>query len=148
MKQFIKPVQPTVPVIFAKSKLPFGYVIRAATWSRWSHCGLVAGNYVYEARFWYGVVKTPIEEFKARYSDWEIAEVPCRDIDETYTFVKNQLGKPYDNLGALGIGLRTPWNDPNAWSCSELLAGAGVGRFRKRRIKRISPEHLWMVSQE
>lgn len=147
MKQFIKPVNETVPVVFAKSRLPAGYIIRAFTWSRWSHCGLVAGNYVYEARFLHGVVKTPIDEFKARYSDWEIAQVPCHDIDQAYTFVKNQLGKSYDLIGAIGIGIRTSWNHSDKFSCSELLAAAGIGRFRKERIKRISPEHLWMVSE-
>ena len=47
--------------------------------------------------------------------------------EQEYTaksFVYEQLGKPYDVWGALGIGLGRNWQDDHAWFCSELMAAA------------------------
>lgn len=139
----------TVTVIFGKSRHPAGYLIRAFTWSRWTHCALVVGDEVYEAMHPAGVVVTPLEQFKSRYGQgrWAVAQVPCVDPAECIKRAKEQLGKPYDLFGVIGLGLRQRrWDSGQRWWCSELLAHC-INAFRPDRISRVTPEHLWMISR-
>lgn len=135
-------------VIFARSSNPIALLIRCVTWSRWHHCGAITsdGKHVIEAKGGIGVVKTDIDVFKSRYKRWEIAELECKNEKFAQEFLSNQLGKDYDLKAIFGILFRTGWDMPEQWFCSELVAHA-CGRFRHNKISRVTPEHIWMISQ-
>jgi hypothetical protein len=39
-------------------------------------------------------------------------------------FLKDQIGKPYDNLAIVAFALERNWRSPNSWFCSELVTAA------------------------
>lgn len=136
-------------VIFARSNKPIALLIRLVTWSRWHHCAHVSpdGKSVIEAKGGVGVIETPIDNFMSRYRTVQMSEIPSIDDDKAWEFSKSQLGKDYDLRAVFGILFRTSWDDTSAWFCSELVAAAS-GIFRHDRINRVSPEHLWMISND
>ena len=136
-----------IPVIFGRNYAPGSLAIQVFTWSRWSHVGIVYGDKVIEARGFHGVVITPIEEFKARYTHWEVAHAPVAcSIDKAYERALSQVGKSYDWWAIYGIVLRTGWDKEDAWVCSELYAYAS-GFVRHDRTARFTPEDVWKISQ-
>jgi hypothetical protein len=46
------------------------------------------------------------------------------ETDSFHTFLRAQVGKPYDFFGVAGIALGRIWQDPGKWFCSELIAAA------------------------
>lgn len=55
-------------------------------------------------------------------SMWEFYKIPVHDEDSVYMFALSQLGKGYDQMGAIrsifgAIGSKTP----SSWYCSELV---------------------------
>jgi uncharacterized protein YycO len=133
-------------IVFAKGRHPISYLIRLVTWSRWSHIAVVFGDEVLESVGGIGVVKTPLPEFIARYSDVAFAEIPCDSKDVAYQRLTEQCGKPYDFWALLGIVFRLgSWADDNKWFCSELVAYA-TGLWRQERNKRVTPENIWRAS--
>lgn len=46
------------------------------------------------------------------------------ETDSFHSFLRQQVGKPYDKLGIAGLALGHNWRDPNGWFCSELIAAA------------------------
>ena len=137
----------TIKVIFARNNKPISLLIRAVTWSRWSHCGVIVGQQVIEAKGGCGVISTPLNEFKSRYTDYAIADVPV--IDTKAAAVQralNELGKGYDLKALFGILFRTGWECGDSWFCSEHVAHAS-GIFRNERVSRITPEMVWSVSK-
>jgi hypothetical protein len=44
--------------------------------------------------------------------------------DAFYSYLREQVGKPYDFLAIAGIALRRDWRSENSWFCSELIASA------------------------
>lgn len=133
-------------VIFARSPKPISWLIRAFTWSRWSHVGVIMpGGMVIESKGGKGVHAISLHEFKARYPEWQKATVPCRDRQLALRFLRSQLGKPYDMTAIYSIALRRDWQETDSWFCSELVAYA-TGLFRQDYIKRITPEDLWRIS--
>lgn len=136
----------TVKVIYGRNNLPFSWAIRLFTWSRWSHCGIIDGTgvNVIEATARRGVIVTPLAEFKRRYKKWSVAELPT--INDAQSLARQEIGKPYDWSAIFGLALRTGWDKPDAWFCSELIAHC-VGLFRADRTGRITPEDLWKISK-
>ena len=134
-------------VIFVKHKSINALAIRFFTWSRYHHCGALFNGLVYEATAFGGVVATPLNEFYDRYknADFVVNDIECDDA-KALQFLKNQLGKKYDWLSVFGIFFRAKVDDKNKWFCSELV-GAASYIFRKDRLSRITPEHLWMISK-
>ncbi|MDX1538815.1 hypothetical protein [Arsukibacterium sp.] len=121
----------TIPVIYSRNNKPFSYAIRlldkGALICPFSHVAIVSkcGTFVYEARGGYGVIKTPIQEFKARATYWEEGFFPVICRAEAYRRAESQQGKEYDLMGAVVIGLPFiphHWADPEKWFCSEYLA--------------------------
>ena len=135
-----------IPVIFGKANAISSYAIRAFTWSRWSHVGIIDGDYVVEALAGQGVVRTPLAEFKARYDKWEIAQAPVADLDIAYKRLREQIGKKYDYLAIVGIILRQRWDNTEAWICSELYAHIS-DIVRHDRVSRFTPECVWRISR-
>lgn len=134
-----------VPVIFSRSRSLGSLLLRGFLWSRWSHCGIVDGDRVVEAVSGRGVIVTPLVEFKARASDWEILDVPTDQPDAVLRAAYRQIGKPYDWAGVMGFAFRRCWQDDDSWFCSELIAWAfakaGANLFRTD-VWRITPRDL------
>ena len=131
-----------ITLVFVRTPSLFGAAIRAATWSRWNHVAFeVAGRWL-SATLDAGVsVQRPDPSaLAARFR----APVPAAAIRAAL----QQLGKPYDLAGVLGVGLHRDWRDPGAWFCSELVAWAcetaGAPLLRADRLGRITPGQLAM----
>lgn len=140
----------SVRVVFTRSLLPGSLLIRAITWSRWSHCALVVGDEVIESAMFAGVRRRPLAELIAASSAHSIVDLPVQDAAAVVAAAESQIGRSYDWAGALGLALRRGWQDRRAWFCSELVAwaadAAGSPWFRRNRIGRVTPEHLWMLA--
>ena len=133
----------TVRLIVGKGRNPFSYAIKAVTDSRWSHVGLVAGDYVYESAAFKGVVKTPLLEFKARYrGDWEIIEVEVTNPDMVFTRAKDLLGCGYDYFGVFGLAFRLNLSEDKRYQCAEFIATC-LG-IREDKCYKATPEGIWL----
>lgn len=117
--------------------------------SQWSHCAIIDrdGVTVIESIIPAGVVKTHIADFKARYTDTYIAQVPVKNSLDAYKLAKAQIGKPYDFRALFSMLGSREWEDPSAWVCSELVAHC-MGIFRPEKISKVTVEHIWMVSND
>lgn len=105
----------TIKVIFARNKKPISLLIRSVTWSRWSHCAVVDGDMVIEAKGGCGVVVTTLKLFLSRYTDYAFADLPVADSPElAIERARAELGKPYDLKALFGIMFRTGWECGNA----------------------------------
>jgi hypothetical protein len=137
----------TVRVIFARNKKPISLLIRLVTWSRWSHCAVLDGEFVIEAKGGCGVVITPLNVFLDRYTDYAFADLPVADSpSNAIERARAELGAPYDLKALFGILFRTGWECDSSWFCSEHLAHTS-GIFRAERVSRITPEMIWSVSK-
>lgn len=151
-----------MPTVFAKGKNIASYGIRVVTWSRFSHCGALhygdlwhdgvfySGIKVIESVAFKGVVVTPWDEFLIRYGADRISFglLPCLfSLQLSYEELIQQLGKRYDYSMNAGVFFRTGWDKSDAWSCSELLAHCS-GIYRQDRVSRITPENIFMNSQD
>jgi uncharacterized protein YycO len=140
---------PSITVAYTGSRDPLSTLARLVTGNaKWSHCGIVVGDYVIEARLYYGVVGTPINEWKKRCPHFEMVDVECANPDAAHAFAREQVGKGYDYAGAFSVPFRTHWQHPSHWYCSELVEAAlyAGGRNRWRDTKQaISPQESWDV---
>lgn len=125
-------------VIFCTNYLPGSLAIRAATWSKWSHCGIVLGDTVIHSTTGKGVHSEPLQALKDRYQ-WEIRTIPG-DGERAYDY----LNCKYDWDGVFGHWFGA-WNDPDKWFCSELVAHCS-DVFNREWTSRITPQHCYMVS--
>jgi hypothetical protein len=146
--------RPHLQVIFARSSrsIPSALIRLFTGMARWSHCGVIDGDMVIEATALHGVVATPIEAFKARYSETETVAIECPNPGNGIRFLRDQLGKPYDWFGALGVpfrvSFRKPWYDTGRWFCNHLAEGGlfAAGRLRWRLSKKsVSPMETYLV---
>lgn len=140
----------SVSLLFSTSRHPMSAVIRACTWSSWSHVALVDGDDVIEATAPAGVRRFPVVRAIDHAKRGQIIDLPCRNPDAVLTAAASQIGKPYDYTAVLGLGLRRDWQEDDAWFCSELVAWAfaqaGEPLFRADVLRRVTPEHLWMLA--
>lgn len=139
----------SIQLMFSTTNKPFSAVIRAATWSRWSHVALVSGNHVIEATAWSGVRQVSKAHAVNQTADYCLVDLPARSPDSIIDAARSQLGKPYDWTGILGLGFHRNWQEDDSWFCSELVAWAaaesGETWFRAEATRRITPQHLWML---
>ncbi|UCV02308.1 YiiX/YebB-like N1pC/P60 family cysteine hydrolase [Dechloromonas denitrificans] len=135
-------------VLFCTSKLPGAALIRAVTWSAWSHVALIDGDEAIEAT-WPAVRVAPLDELIAKHSAYAIVDLPCKDSAEVIAAARSQVGKPYDLTALFGLVLHRDWQESDSWFCSELVAWAfSQGKsplFRADAMHRITPQHLWML---
>ncbi|MDH0894341.1 MULTISPECIES: YiiX/YebB-like N1pC/P60 family cysteine hydrolase [unclassified Pseudomonas] len=141
----------SVRLLFSTTQLPFSLLIRAVTWSQWSHVALVdidAGT-VIEAAAGHGVREVRLEDAIARASSYQLVDLPSRNPVAIITAARSQIGKPYDWSAIAGIGMHRDWQEEDAWFCSELVAwaaaAAGEEWFRCSALRRVLPQHLWML---
>lgn len=136
-------------VLFCTSSKIGARLIRAVTWSDWSHVAILDGGHVIEAVL-PEVRSTPIHRVLAKHTRHTIVEVPVPDEGAALRAARSQIGKPYDLFGMLGLGLHRDWQQDTDWWCSELVAYAiergGLSVFRDGVLHRINPQHLWMLN--
>lgn len=139
----------SVSLLFTRPPGLLGAAIRAFTWSRWSHVALIDGYEAIEARAPDGVIVTETEQLLLRDQVFELVELPCRNPEAVRAAAASQFGKPYDYTALLGLALRRDWQEEDAWFCSELIAWAfeqsGEPLFRRECLRRVTPQHLWML---
>lgn len=135
-------------VLLCKSPLIGSKLIRALTWSKFSHAAIIDGDEVIEA-VWPRVRVASIEEVLAKHSRCEIIDIPCADECAAIKAARSQIGKPYDWSALFGIIFHRNWQEMDSWFCSELVAWAfaqgGDPLFRQEAMHRITPQHLWMI---
>ena len=137
-------------VLFCTSTLPGAVLIRAVTWSSWSHVALVLDNgNVIEATY-PKVREVPLEIILHNHKKWVIVDIPTDDDKLIEEYARSQVGKPYDITALLGILVHRQWTDEDSWFCSELVANSftkgGFSLFREETIHRITPQNLWMLN--
>lgn len=130
-------------VIFRRTNKPAGLLIQLLTLGRWEHVGIVDGADVIHSAAFGGVTRTTLKKFKDG-AEWEIAE-----IEGDPQIAVKLIGKKYDWLGLIGLRFMfgRPWNDPDRWFCSELVAECSPV-FRKDVAWRVTPKHIYLVSHE
>lgn len=128
---------------------PLSWLIRAGSWSHWSHVAVVDGDDVIEAVALKGVVRTPIALRQQEDPRWVISSLPCKDASEIIAAAASQIGKPYDYTGVLGVGFHRDWQQSDSWFCSELVAWSfaqgGSPLFRAGADRRVTPQDIWML---
>jgi uncharacterized protein YycO len=138
-------------VLFCTSAKVGAALIRALTWSNWSHVCLIDGDQVIEA-VWPKVRVTPLDEVLAKHSAHAIVRLSCPDPAAAIAAARGQIGKPYDLTALLGLALHRDWQKTDRWFCSELVAWSltqgGGHLFRQEALPRITPQHLWMLTPE
>jgi hypothetical protein len=138
-----------IQLLYSTTRKPFSALIRAVTWSRWSHVALIDGEHIIESVANGGVRQYPLEQAISLAADHCIVDLPARDPQAILDAARSQLGKPYDWTAILGLGLHRDWQKDDSWFCSELVAWAAaeVGEhwFRPEALRRVTPQHLWML---
>lgn len=113
----------------------------------YTHVLVLDGNDVYEAKFDFkksGVQSYDVSELTESVRWFEVAE----DVDRAAfrTFLKNQVGKKYDWLGAFGLPFRVKTENKKRWFCSELVfkafAFAGVDLLENTKAWEVGPRLL------
>ena len=137
----------TVTLVFTRKHTIGSLLLRAFLWSGCSHVAIVDGEDVIEAAAGAGVCRRPLADMLAESSWYELVDVPVSSARAVTTAAASQVGKPYDWLGVLGIGVRRRWQDADSWFCSELVAWAfreaGHPLFRADAW-RITPRDLYI----
>ncbi|CBJ43030.1 YiiX/YebB-like N1pC/P60 family cysteine hydrolase [Ralstonia solanacearum] len=138
-----------VQILFTATHGPLSWAIRACTWSEWSHVALVAGDQVIESMPGHGVRRVLLTRAIQRAGRYELVTLPTQDPERIIAAAASQIGRPYDYSAVLGIGLHRDWQEDDAWFCSELIAWAfqqaGTPLFRAECMRRITPQHLYML---
>jgi len=134
-----------IQLCFSTSWGPVSSIIRFFTWSTISHVDFVVPNGLLGAR-----------EMGVKIRPWGtgnptrdiIAHVDCTDeqAQAVYKFAYEQIGKPYNYLGIVGIVIRHDFPSKNRWFCSELVIAAfqsaGIPLVNINQVGRVSPEML------
>lgn len=137
-------------VLFCTSNLPGAALIRAVTWSKWSHVALILDDGTAIEAVYPRVRRVALSEILATHSKYVIVDIPNVNTDKVLSAALSQVGKPYDITSLLGILIHRQWTDTDSWFCSELVAWAfakgGNSLFREDNIHRITPQNLWMLN--
>lgn len=125
-------------------------LIRSFTWSSWSHVAFVTPQYeVIESVSSEGVRRVSMEKALEGVHRYAYVAFNNGDSNAMEASLMTQIGKKYDYLGALGIGLHKDWGEMERWSCGELIAWAAEDSnqpiFRVDQTKKITPEDFWRI---
>lgn len=124
--------------------------IRMVGWSGWSHVQVLRGETLWGASFPHGVEQEDFETRIRSSSHAALVTFPTLDVDGGTRFIFENKHKPYDIIGAIGLGIHREWEDPAAWWCSEyaaaFLEASGLILFREGAIKRITPQDLFKLN--
>lgn len=137
-------------LFFCRSNTISSWLIRLFTWSPWSHVAVVENDeFVIDATFKHGGVRRrALREVLAASSAFELVEIELPEESAALTFLRAQIGKPYDWTAILGFIGRSHWEEDDAWFCNELAEAAMVAGGRRRfreSLWRLTPRNSWMV---
>ena len=130
----------TLRLVFTRGRDPGSLAIRAQAWGGpWSHCAIVDGQRVIEARWLAdGVVPTPLADVIERSSRHALLDVWCPRPDLGLAWARAMVAPPgerprvkYDHKGLLGIAVRNrSLDDPARLYCSQqVLDGLAVSHL-------------------
>ena len=134
--------------IFCASKKLGSLFIRNGGGCPFSHVATVdhrAGT-VIEAVCPHGVIERPLHEFAHGKTSMALTWINVDNPAAALAFARQQKGKRYDLIGAIGAGFNHDWQNPNQWYCSELDSGAiQAGGFMLFHpdVGRITPHMRW-----
>ena len=134
-------------LLFSRRHHIGSWLIRFVTWSEYSHVDLVLDDTsLIGATSFDGVAVSQLKDRLAKASKAVMVDIPVKDKAVAEAFAISQLGKPYDWLGVIGIGLKRNWQEDDKWSCAELVASVlsegGQKPFDSKYHHRITPQHL------
>lgn len=141
-----------VQILFSADRSLASRVTRFFLNSRWSHVVILdpTTKTKIEAYPLQGVRERRLDAANLpvnHYTEYALVSIPHPNPQAVFDMARTQLGKPYDLLGALGVGINRDWQEDDSWFCSEFVAWVfqqtGVSLFRPEAVKRISPETLW-----
>lgn len=124
-----------------------GWLIRLLTFSRWNHASIEIDGIVYEALLATGVRTITATSYRDKWKRGKTVELEIPDKEAAKSFLRAQVGKPYDWTAIIALPFRQKWQKQNRWFCSELVASALVaGGMPGMRIEahRITPRDLWV----
>lgn len=104
-------------------------------------------NTCIHAKMLCGVISESFEDATNGYIIVARKAYTVPDSEKGMAFVRSQIGKPYDNKGALGISVERNWQDDDSWFCFELVAAAlhYAGREIFECIGHVTDTHLLMI---
>lgn len=98
--------------------------------SGYTHCDVVTLDGKYLGAHLIGGVQELLPGYdKGKFSKETFVHLRAAEwqVEAFFSFLRDQLGKPYDPVSILfffGFFSDRNWQDPNAWTCSELVASA------------------------
>lgn len=101
----------------------------------YSHVEIVTpDNWLISCEPFKGVCYLKLEERVQQASHYEMfcVDAPASVI----TRADSQIGKPYDLVGAIGLGLQRDWSAQHKWWCSEHVAWS----FQMEGVPLVNPE--------
>lgn len=138
-------------ILFTRRRAIGSWIIRFVTWSVYSHVDIILDDEtVVGAIAGKGVCKTALSQRLAKASDAVMVTIPVELNADVIAFISEQMGKPYDWFGAIGIGLMQDWQHHDKWSCAEfiyaVMVQGGYVPYDLKYYHRITPQHLLMLN--
>ena len=126
------------------------WLIRALTWSDWSHVAIPINDHQVVEAVWPRVKISSLDEVLAAHPDHLVVDLPVSHPEIAIAAALSQVGKRYDLAALFGFLLHREWADPGRWFCSELATWAaqqgGARWFRPGALTRITPGDLWRTA--
>ena len=140
-----------IKLLFTSKNTIGSFFIRLFTWSKWSHVALwCSDGAVIESIGFAGVRKVSHAEALKGANKYAIVEFKDLDEQSLIEVLTPEIGKSYDFLGAIGIGLFRNWQHNDKWICSELIAWGfekiGHPLFRADQMYKISQQNIWELA--
>lgn len=132
----------------------FDWATRIAQYGFWStHCDTLMPNGTYlGARLKGGVLERNRDYDLGDFNKELFVNINCSEKQEEtyYSFLRDQIGKPYDSLSIATFFSSRDWQAPDSWFCSELKAAglAYCGVFPQHmaiRFNRLTPRDLMLL---
>lgn len=132
-------------VFYATNGL-YAWLIKFVTKGKYTHCGIVIEDAVYEAHPFRGVIKSKYNPF-----DWQKSfdiKVSDKDSLKIKKFLESELGCGYDWFGVARFVFPFFKPNKNKWFCSELVGEVlkKINFIKKNtRISIFSPERVFQL---
>jgi hypothetical protein len=141
MKSTTNPLYTYETIIFTHSKHWVSRAIKIITGCKWTHVGIVDGDYILESRGGKGVVRTPMKSFLRHYND----DILFRKLPIDMELARSKIGCGFDEKGMFAVLFRANWQDPDLYFCSEYVAEV-TDRFDTEFAHLITPKHILWAS--